>query len=162
MDKLEPQITTASEGDLEEILRLQKLAFKSEADFYNFQDITPMVQTIEETREEFKDQVFFKAVLNGRIVGSVRGFEKDGTCYVRRLIVHPDFQNRGIGKKLMAALESRFNNVRRFELLTGHKSAKNLALYRGLGYKEFKTEKVDDRLSEVFMEKIRIDETRKA
>ncbi len=34
-------------------------------------------------------------------MGSVRAFVKEETCYIRRLVVHPDFQNQGTGTRLM-------------------------------------------------------------
>ena len=106
-------------------------------------------------KEDFKDHVFLKATIDGRIVGSIRGFEKDGTCYVSKLMVHPDFQNQGIGTQLMKEIEDTFAACIRFELYTGHKSKKNIHLYEKLGYKTFKSEKATDNLSLIFYEKIK-------
>jgi hypothetical protein len=41
----------------------------------------------------------------------------------------------------------------RYELFTGHKSKRNLYLYKKLGYCEFRREKVSENLSLVFLEK---------
>jgi ribosomal protein S18 acetylase RimI-like enzyme len=139
--------------DGEEILSLQKLAYRSEAEIYDDFSIPPLLQTLEEVRKDFENQVFLKTVLNGKIVGSVRAFVKEGTCYIGRLIVHPDFQNQGIGTGLMRGIEETFKEARRFELFTGHKSEKNLHLYEKLGYRVFKTVKANERLTIVFLEK---------
>lgn len=139
--------------DGEEILSLQKLAYRSEAEIYDDFSIPPLLQTLEEVRKDFENQVFLKTVLNGKIVGSVRAFVKEGTCYIGRLIVHPDFQNQGIGTGLMRGIEETFKEARGFELFTGHKSEKNLHLYEKLGYRVFKTVKVNERLTIVFLEK---------
>lgn len=58
-------------------------------------------------------------VLNydGKIIGSVRAFEKGETCYIGRLIVHADYQNQGFGTKLLNRIENIFNS-KRFELFT--------------------------------------------
>ncbi|MGI0074150.1 MAG: GNAT family N-acetyltransferase [Nitrosotalea sp.] len=148
------KIEKATVSDLQEMLSLQKLAYKSEAEIYHDDSIPPMVQTIKQLQDDFKRQVFLKAVVDGIIIGSVKGFSRDGTCYVGRLMVHPDFQNRGIGKNLMNEIESLFPDCKRLELFTGNKSEKNLALYHKLGYKTFKTEKVNDQISLVYLEKI--------
>ncbi|MBN2077843.1 MAG: GNAT family N-acetyltransferase [Spirochaetes bacterium] len=103
--------------------------------------------------EEFKDQVFLKAEYNSEIVRSVRGYCAKGTCYIGKLIVHPGYQNRGMGTKLMREIESRFGDADRYELFTGHEDHKNLHLYRKLGYSVFKETKVNDSLTMVFMEK---------
>jgi ribosomal protein S18 acetylase RimI-like enzyme len=140
--------------DAEEILSLQKLAYRSEAEIYNDFSIPPLLQTLEEIRKDFESQLFLKTVRDGKIVGSVRAFLREGTCYVGRLIVHPEFQNQGMGTELMRGIEETFKEARRFELFTGHKSEKNLYLYEKLGYKAFKTVKANERLNIVFLEKI--------
>ncbi|MDD3894995.1 MAG: GNAT family N-acetyltransferase [Syntrophomonadaceae bacterium] len=142
----------AAGGDLEEILNLQKLAYRSEAAIYNDYGIAPLTQTLEEIRDEATRCIILKAVEDRKIVGSVRAYEKDGTCYIGKLIVAPDYSNRGIGKKLMGAIEKCFEGVR-YELFTGHLSEKNLALYQKLGYKSYKTIKVSEVLQLVYMQK---------
>jgi len=141
--------------DLEEILSLQKTAYKSEAELYNDYSIPPIIQNIEEIKDEFKNSVFLKAVENDMIVGSVRGtLINPETCYIGRLIVHPDFQNQGIGTRLMKEIEDTYNKCRRFELITGHKSHRNIKLYEKLNYNIYKVEKLTENLNLVYLEKI--------
>ena len=131
-------IIQANNQDLPAILALQKLAYQSEGQRYNDFTLPPLTQTLEEIRADFAGMVFVKAVQEDRIVGSVRGYEADGTCHIGRLIVHPEFQNQGIGTQLMHAIEQHFDDVQRFELFTGHKSEHALHLYHKFGYHEFK------------------------
>jgi len=147
-------IERARIDDSQEILTLQKLAYQSEAEIYNDFNISPLIQTLEEIKDEFKDEYFLKAVVNGKIIGSVRAFVKEKTCYIGRLIVHPDFQNQGTGTKLMDEIESLSSNVERFELFTGHKSKTNIYLYQKLGYRIFRTEKITENLEIVYLERI--------
>jgi ribosomal protein S18 acetylase RimI-like enzyme len=149
------EILKAIKEDLSLILELQKLAYRSEAKLYNDFSLPPLLQTIEEVENQFRDHIFLKAVLNNRIIGSVRAMERGGTCYIGRLVVHPDFQNQGIGKSLMNEIEKIFNNVNRFELFTGSISYKNISYYKKLGYKICKFEKVSDILEFAYMEKIK-------
>ncbi len=146
-------VERATVSDAGEILSLQRLAYRSEAEIYNDFNIPPLVQTLEEMEKDFENQLFLKAVMDGKIIGSVRANAKDGTCYIGRLIVHPDFQNRGIGTKLMNEIEKSFNTCKRFELFTGDKSERNLYLYQRLGYKIFKTSKITDQTNIVCLEK---------
>ena len=114
-------IERAKIKDAKEILDLQKLAYESEAEIYNDYTIPPLTQTLEEIRTDFESHLFLKASADRRIIGSVRAHTRQETCLIGRLIVHPDFQNQGIGTKLMTEIERYFSRiVMRFELFTGH------------------------------------------
>lgn len=139
--------------DAAAILELQKLAFQSEAQLYDDSNIPPLTQTIDELRSDFACKFFLKAQIEARIIGSVRGYETEDTCHIERLIVHPDFQGQGFGAALMEQIELHFELARRFELFTGHKSKRNIHLYKRLGYAIFKNQPISPDLSFVFMEK---------
>ena len=143
----------ATSEDGAEILALQKLAYQSEAAIYNDYTIPPLTQTLEEIVVDLKRQTFLKAIEEGRIVGSVRAYMQEGTCFVGRLIVHPSFQNRGIGTRLLGEIERVFDQAERFELFTGHLSERNLYLYQKLGYRLYRNRKVTDALTIVYLEK---------
>lgn len=146
-------VERANMDDSGQILALQRLAYISEAELYNNFSIPPLTETIDKLENDIAEKVVLKVVLNNQIIGSVRGFEKDGTCHVGRLMVHPDFQNRGIGRLLLKEIEILFSSVERFELFTGDKSEKNLFLYQKVGYKIFKRKKVSAELELIFLEK---------
>lgn len=157
------EIKQALLGDADMILQLQIQAYLSEAEIYNDYGIPPLIQSFNEIKQEFSQQVFLKAI--GReeaeaegdpammIVGSVRAYLERGTAHIGRLIVKPEYQNKGIGTKLMQAIEQHFKFANRYELFTGHKSARNLHLYQKLGYYEFKRVPVKESLTMVFLEK---------
>jgi GNAT superfamily N-acetyltransferase len=136
------KILEADFEDLKEILEIQKSAFLSEAEIYNDYTIEPLTQTIESIQSDFKNFVFLKAMYLGNIVGSVKARDTGEYCLVARLIVRPEFQNKGIGKKLMGEIEKKFPTAKKYLLYTGFKSIKNLKLYESLGY--IKSEEFDD------------------
>ena len=110
-----------------------------------------------EILDQFSTNIFLKAVSQGKIVGTVRAVEKNGTCHIGRLAVHPDMQNKGIGTALIKEIEKYFT-PRRYELFTGSKSARNIKLYQKLGYSIYKTAKYGCGEIEIFyMEKMRDD-----
>jgi ribosomal protein S18 acetylase RimI-like enzyme len=146
-------IEIAYADDAEEILALQKLAYRSEAALIDDDTIEPLVQTLESRKKEFESQLFLKITKGRRIIGSAKGYQKDSTCYIGKVIVHPELQNRGIGKRLMQEIESRFPSARRFELFTGSASQRNIAFYQKLGYQIFDERQVSGKLRLVFMEK---------
>lgn len=146
----------ADMDDAKEILALQKLCYISEAEIYSDFTISPLIQTNDEIKAQFEDYFFLKAVESGRIIGSVRArISSQDTCYIGRLIVHPEFQNLGIGTQLMERIEEIFNKCHRWELMTGDKSEMNIKFYEKRGYNIFKTEKINSKLNLVFLEKIK-------
>ena len=147
-------VQPAELGDAAEILALQKLAYHDEAAIYDEFRIPPLTQTLDEMRADLQRQTCLKATIGGRIAGSVRAYLSEGTCFVGRLIVRPDLQNRGIGTRLMNDIERLFSHAARFELFTGHLSERNLYLYRKLGYRPFREERISDALTLVYLEKV--------
>lgn len=150
-------ISKATLEDAVEILSLQKLAYQSEAQIYNDWTIPPLLHTTDEIKGEFDTHVFLRAVSNQSIVGSVRARMIGATCHLGRLIVHPEWQNRGLGTRLMTEIEIMHRDTARFELFTGSQSAGNLHLYHKLGYKEFKREPLNSQVELVYLEKVATD-----
>lgn len=95
------EIAKAEIGNAGKILQLQKVAYLGEARRYDDFEIPPLHQTLKEIKEEFSTHVFLRAVVNTELVGSVRGYEKNGSCHVGRLIVLPEYQRKGIGSALL-------------------------------------------------------------
>jgi phosphoribosylanthranilate isomerase/GNAT superfamily N-acetyltransferase len=149
------QIESAQRGDAEEILALQKLAYRSEAEQYQDFSIPPLTQTREQIESEFGSLRFLRATADGHLIGSVRAELRDGTCHLGRLIVHPDWQNRGVGGRLLREAETLFPEADRFELFTGERSERNLHLYQKAGYREFKRQALNERITLVYLVKAR-------
>jgi len=147
------KILKAEKADLYEILELQYLSYRSEAEIYNDNNIQPLKQTLMDLENEFEQQLMLKAIIDQRIIGSVRAFEKDQVCQIGKLIVHPEYQNKGIGTKLLSEIEKIFNKCRKYELFTGEKSRRNIYLYNKLGYTVFNTTEINENLKIIFLEK---------
>jgi ribosomal protein S18 acetylase RimI-like enzyme len=146
-------LSKAELEDLEEILALQHLAYRSEAEIYGDFGIQPLRQTLDELRQEFETGLVLKATdETGKIIGSVRAYAEGNTTYIGKLIVAPNHQSKGLGKRLLQAAENAFPS-QRYELHTGHKSAKNLAFYEKYGYARFKEEAGRPTLTLVYLEK---------
>ena len=154
-EALAMEIEHASLEDAKEILSLQKLAYQIQAKIYDDFQIPPLLETLEQLQVKFKTHIFLKATVDGKIVGSVRVLQQDGTCHIGRLMVHPDYQNQGIATKLLLEIERMFPSCGRFELFTGGKSVRNIHLYEKLGYRVFKTDRPEGNVNLVFLEKTR-------
>jgi len=146
-------ISEAKLADLKSILLLQKECYQTEAEIYNDYKIPPLRQDLKSLEEEFTQATILKAEIRGELVGSVRGYIDNETAHIGKLIVAPDFQNRGIGRLLIEAIESTLIGCQQFELFTGSLSSKNLHLYSKLGYQEFSRQKASDSLIMIFLRK---------
>lgn len=146
-------IVQAEEADLEAILELQRLAYQGEARLLNDFSIPPLMQTLEEMKEEFRSGIFLKAVdEKGKIVGSVRGTLRGDTLLIGKLMVHPEHQGSGLGSCLLQELEKNFP-APRLELFTSNKSLRNLCLYERNGYTRCAEKAVSPALTLIFLEK---------
>ncbi|WP_026654228.1 MULTISPECIES: GNAT family N-acetyltransferase [unclassified Butyrivibrio] len=147
------KICKAFKEDLDEILKLQYLAYQSEAKLFKTQDIPPLKQTLEEVEHEYNTGGILKMVAeDGTIIGSVRAYVENGTVYIGKLMVHPKYRCLGNGTALLKAIEELHPN-KRFELFTSTRSVDNIRLYEKCGYKIFGQKEVTDELTFVYMEK---------
>lgn len=146
-------ITPARKEDLPRILQIQKQAFQNEAEIYGVCAVSPLFQTLESLEAEFATKTFLKATVNGVLAGSIRFSRNGRRVRFEKLIVHPDFQNRGLGGRLLAAAEAVCPGVEVYELMTGGKSEKNLYLYGKQGYKGVREETTPEGIRVVWMEK---------
>ena len=169
----------ADKSDAPEVLALQKVAYQSEAEIYGDDSLPALQQTLEDLENDFERRpqreatvlgarsaeesgaedsdriIFLKAVVNGKIIGSVRAYAVDDTAYLSQLIVHPYFRRRGIGRRLLAEIEQAFPGVSRFEAFTGHQSKRNLYQLSKGGYATFRTEPFTAAITWVFLQKQR-------
>ena len=147
------RIEKARIDDLDTILKLQYLAYQSEADLFGTRDIPPLKQTLDEVTEEYNNGTILKMTDdNDNIIGSVRAREDGGTVYIGKLMVHPDHQKKGYGSLLLSRIEECFPG-KRYELFTSTRSVDNIRLYKKMGYEEYKQDPVSDDLVFVYMQK---------
>ena len=146
------RICRAERNDLSEILQLQYLAYQSEADLFGNREIPPLKQTLDEVADDFDKGIILKMTDGNAIIGSVRAKEQNGTVYIGKLMVHPDHRRKGLGTKLLAAIEEQYPG-KRYELFTSTRSSDNIRLYSKLGYAEFDRKAVNDELCFVYMQK---------
>ncbi|MBF0379340.1 MAG: GNAT family N-acetyltransferase [Desulfamplus sp.] len=148
------EIKIVEQQDLKQILELQYKAFYGQALIYNDFKLPPLTQTLDEILKECVHKTIYKLEMDGKIVASIRCAIENDILHIERLIVDPEYQNQGIGTSIMKEIENFYSNtVKGYALFTGHKSEKNLHLYKKLGYKEKRQEPLTDNCLLVYMEK---------
>ncbi|RUW32696.1 MULTISPECIES: GNAT family N-acetyltransferase [unclassified Mesorhizobium] len=94
--------------------------------------------TPESLRRKAEQETGFLAVENGRIVGCIFALEREKDFYVGKLAVEPGLQGRGIGGRLMQAVEdlARRRGKQTIELQTRIELTANHAAFARLGFRE--------------------------
>ncbi len=141
--------------DAGEALTLQRAAFVQEAIIYDSIHMPPLTQTLDELRAELVENLGCVAREGGRMLGAVRARTDGDLLLIGRLVIAPDVQGKGIGSRLLDAVEQRGREAgcREAELFTGSLSEANLRLYERSGYRETSRVEGDDGIEQVFLRK---------
>ena len=131
------EVRPATRSDAGEILTLQRAAwYHTEAQRHGWMFIPPLTQTLDELsgRHRHPDRARCRPRSPHRRYRARRSHAY--RLVHRRLGVVPDLQGRGLGRRLLAAIEaSAPDGVARFTLTTGPKSVENIAFYERHGYR---------------------------
>ena len=147
-------ISSVQPVDVGEILTLQRAAYVTEAQLYSDASLPALTQTYEELAAELGSDLALKATMGHRIVGSVRARLKGSVLHIGRLMVAPDLQGRGIGTRLLTAVEREAaGKVDRYMLFTGHLSRANIRLYERRGYTQVRRVQLKSDMVLVHLEK---------
>jgi tRNA (guanine37-N1)-methyltransferase len=129
-------VRAVSPGDAGELLTLQRACWVQETWTNPGLRIDALEETLEDVRAWIREGTTLTARSAGRLVGAVRGRLRDRTWDVGRLMVAPDLQGRGIGRRLLAGIEELAPpSAEDLELFTGVGSARNQRMYRRAGYR---------------------------
>lgn len=139
-------------ADAGEVLTVQRAAYATEAQLYGDPFLPPLVQSLDELRDELAGSGGLVGVASGRIVASVRWVVTGDVVRIGRLIVAPDQQGQGWGTRLLNLAE-RESGAGTAELFTGHLSEGNIRLYKREGYVESRRERINDDLEFVYLTK---------
>ena len=130
----EPTIVAATADDAPALLAMQREAFEPEARACQTWDIPPLQESADGIREHIRMATVLKAMDGDRLLGSIRGIVSGATCLIRVLVVAPDAQGRGVGARLLKAIEDAHPQVERFELTTNMVMVANVRFYLRHGY----------------------------
>lgn len=154
------RIELAAIQDVPELLELQRKAFGPLCDRLNWHDAPPMTETLEKACDEFAKCSTLKVQNEeGRIIGSVNGNVTDGSLYIGRLMVLPEYQQQGIGKQLFREIQRLLPHKRAW-LCTCQQVPETYYFYLREGFKHYKSEEVGSGLTWAHMEKYIGEETR--
>ena len=147
------KIELATIQDVPELQELQHKAFGPQCIELGWEDAPPMTESLEHAYEEFAQCTTLKVREDaGRIIGSIRGNVTDGSLYMGRLMVLPEYRQQGIGKQLFREIQSRLPHNRAW-LCTCKQVQAPYEFYLREGFRPYKDEIVGPGLTWVYMEK---------
>lgn len=103
-----------------------------------------------------QQRLVYVIVDNGQIAGVLVIWPQGDALYIDNIAVHPNFQRRGMGDRLLkfAEAQARAVGLSRMRLLTNEKMESNQAYYRKHGYVETRRETGEDGRRTVCMHKL--------
>jgi tRNA (guanine37-N1)-methyltransferase len=131
------EIRPATRADAGELHTLTRACWVQELQANPGADIPALEESLDDAVRGLEEWTTYVAVAGGRIVGSARGKTiGDGTVWdVGRVMVAPDLQGRGLGRRLLRLAEELAPaEVTSYELWTGAHSTDNLRMYKKAGY----------------------------
>ena len=127
-------IRLATEAEIPEIQAITKISFQKYVKNAGLEDTEALNETYEDILRDLDTKLVFVAFINDVPAGSVRiKVKEDGTAYLSRFGVSPEFQNHGVGKSLMSVVDTVMmeKGVKRLELHTAAKYFDLVRFYYG-------------------------------
>lgn len=129
-------LVLARPADAAELLVLTRSCWVNEAVANNDLELPHFRETVPVMAASFDEWQTWVARNDGRIVASVRARLSGDVWEIGRLMVAVDMEGRGLGRRLLAFVESQAPTAATtFELFTGAASRRNQRLYAKAGYR---------------------------
>lgn len=120
---------------LENIVELQKVSYRIEADLIGFDNIPPLHDTVDIISET--EETFYGLYIEEKLAGIVSYMVEGGVFDIYRMAVHPNYFRKGIGDRLLTYMlkigQDEF--VEKFVVSTGMKNEPAKQLYFKHGFK---------------------------
>jgi tRNA (guanine37-N1)-methyltransferase len=130
------EVRTATPSDAGELLTLQRACWLQEAIANDTLDIPALHESLADVRAELDRWLTLVVRSDNRLVASARGRRVGDTWFVGRLMVAPDLQGHGLGRRLLERIEAAApEDTDSVALVTGVRSEDNQRMYRRAGYR---------------------------
>ncbi|MEB3188561.1 MAG: GNAT family N-acetyltransferase [bacterium] len=115
-----------------QVLALQRMAYRIEADLIGFDEIPPL----QENQEELQacKEVFFGVKVGQVLVGAIAHARHDDVVEIGRLMVHPGFFRQGLATSLLLEVEQAHLEARVLRVATGSLNIPARRLYETHGF----------------------------
>ncbi|GHO62458.1 hypothetical protein KSC_013500 [Ktedonobacter sp. SOSP1-52] len=118
----------------QELLEMQRAAYLIEAELIGSFAIPALQEDLETLQNS--DEIFYGYWIDDRLAGAISYKKEGGLLDIYRLVVHPSYFRRGIGKALVSFVEGVEEGRERIIVSTGARNLPAKRLYEGLGFSE--------------------------
>jgi len=117
-----------------QIWRLQHVAYRLEAELIGFDEIPPLMDTLDTLRS--CGESFYGWLEDGELIGALAvQSESPDSLTLTRMMVHPDHFRKGIADSLMKHVLNEYQNMPLFIVSTGTLNTPAVTLYRKHGFR---------------------------
>lgn len=129
-------IRRARVEDAKDVYDILQKAFREYAEAACLRNIEALRETVKDIENEIMNKVVFIAVIDYKIVGTVRVDINGDKAYISRFAVNSDNRNTGIGKSIMSLVDKYLisKNVREVSLHTASRYGALMRFYYGRGF----------------------------
>ncbi len=131
------EVRRANLGDVDSIAEITNEAFLKYIDLAGIKDTPALHETKEQIIKDIETKIVYVAYIRNQVVGSVRIELLDNdTAYLSRFGVSMKYQNLGIGKSMMNALDMELSemNIKQVLLHTASKATPLMRFYYNRGF----------------------------
>ncbi|MDO9538138.1 MAG: GNAT family N-acetyltransferase [Thermoplasmata archaeon] len=132
------KIQVANTADSEEISQLYRTVWTPFLNDFPKELMDNRMPLAREIKASMEKKTYFIVRDKAKIIGVARATIEHGACLLDRMVVHPEFRGKGIGKALTLHIidYARNNNAKKIWLDTSPKLTEAIALYESLGFRE--------------------------
>lgn len=116
----------------ETVLKIQKAAYKIEAERIGYDKIPPLQESLSELQAS--NEIFYGYYLDNILVGLLSFKVKDYILDIHRMAVHPTFFRRGIANSFLQFIEKNKYGAKKIIVSTGKENTPAIHLYLKNGY----------------------------
>ncbi|GAA0765520.1 GNAT family N-acetyltransferase [Clostridium subterminale] len=128
------KIARVTVEDTNDLIEIQNKAFYS--DFKKYGECPGYNRSYESMKSSIENAITFKILVDDIIVGDIIVSDRqNGEYHLGGLCVIPEYENRGLGQKAIAFLDSYFPNAKHWSLETPADKERNHYFYKKCGFK---------------------------
>jgi len=128
-----------------EVLNIQILSYKTEAELIDSDEIPPLKDTVNTLQQCGEN--FYGYFVNDELSGVISIKIENGVMDIHRLFVHPKHFRKGIAKMLLDFIQTNEEGFKKIIVSTGSKNVPAINFYQKNGFSKTKEIKVAERLS---------------